>query len=105
MHPTPREITRAGQHDVKIIWNDGHESVYPARELRLSCTCAACVEEMTGRKTLRPDSVPQDVHPLGIQLVGRYGIQINWSDGHHTGIYTFETLRASCACPQCKASG
>jgi DUF971 family protein len=26
--------------------------------------------------------------------VGSYGITIKWSDGHSTGIYSFETLRA-----------
>lgn len=101
MPPIPKEITRANQYDVKIIWNDGHESIFPARPLRLACPCATCVEEMTGRALLHPEMVPQDVHPLGIQLVGRYGIQINWSDGHHTGIYAFQRLRELCPCPQC----
>jgi DUF971 family protein len=39
-------------------------------------------------------SVPEDVHPLKIQPVGRYAIQIDWSDGHSTGIYSFRQLRA-----------
>ena len=30
---------------------------------------------------------------VGIQPVGRYAIQIRWSDGHDTGIYPFERLR------------
>jgi ATP-binding protein involved in chromosome partitioning len=101
MHPTPKEITRSGGHDIKLIWNDGHQSVFIARPLRLSCPCAACVEEMTGRAILRPETVPPDVHPTAIQLVGRYGIQISWSDGHSTGIYTFEQLRMLCPCPEC----
>lgn len=99
--PTPKEITRAGEHDVRIIWSDGHESVFQARPLRLACPCAACVEEMTGRALLRPDGVAKDVHPLLIHLVGRYGIQIAWSDGHDTGIYTFERLRQICPCAEC----
>ncbi|MBI3939456.1 MAG: DUF971 domain-containing protein [Acidobacteria bacterium] len=105
MHPTPKEITRAGEHDVKIVWNDGHESVFPARPLRLACPCAACVEEMTGRRLLQPANLPPDVHPVGIQLVGRYGIQIRWSDGHDTGIYTFEVLRQLCPCEACARRG
>lgn len=90
----PVEIGRANQHDVRIRWNDGHESVYMAHELRLRCGCAGCVSEMTGEEMLDPSSVPADVHPLSISLVGRYAIQIHWSDGHATGIYTFEHLRA-----------
>jgi DUF971 family protein len=38
--------------------------------------------------------VPDDVHPVRIQPVGRYAIQIDWSDGHQSGIYPFERLRA-----------
>jgi DUF971 family protein len=33
------------------------------------------------------------VHPLKIEPVGRYAIQIDWSDGHSTGIYPFRRLR------------
>jgi len=94
----PIEIGRANQHDVKIQWNDGHESVYPARELRMSCPCAGCVDEMTGVIRVIATSIPQDVHPLKIDVVGRYAIAIHWSDGHNTGIYAFEYLRKKCPC-------
>ena len=94
----PVEIGRVNQHDVKIRWQDGHESVYPARELRLACPCAGCVDEMTGAVRVIATGVPQDVHPLRVDLVGRYAISITWSDGHTTGIYTFERLRQSCPC-------
>jgi DUF971 family protein len=33
--------------------------------------------------------------------VGRYAIRFHWSDGHSTGIYTFEHLRELCPCPIC----
>lgn len=92
---TPRavEITRANAHDVKIFWHDGAEIVYPARLLRLECPCAVCVDELTGEKRLKDGSIPEDVHPAGIEPVGRYAMQIFWSDGHNTGIYTWEYLR------------
>ena len=96
--PVPIEIGRANQHDVKIRWHDGHESIYPARELRLACPCAGCVDEMTGAIRIIATSIPQDVHPLAIKLVGRYAISIEWSDGHSTGIYAFEKLRTLCPC-------
>jgi DUF971 family protein len=99
---TPLEITRVGEHDVRILWKDGHESHYPARYLRQNCRCAACVEEMTGKALLDPGSVGEDVVPLSLQLVGNYAIQPQFSDGHNTGIYTFEHLRRICPCPVCR---
>ena len=94
----PVEIGRANEHDLKIRWQDGHESVYPARELRLKCPCAGCVDEMTGVVRVISTSVPQHVHPLKVDLVGRYAISIQWSDGHNTGIYAFDRLRKMCPC-------
>ncbi len=90
---TPIEIGRANAHDVRIKWQDGHESIYPARKLRLACPCAACVDEVTGQMRVIATSVAQNVHPVKIDLIGRYAISIQWSDGHNTGIYSFEYLR------------
>ena len=101
----PVEIGRANQHDVKIRWQGGHESIYPARELRLACPCAGCVDEITGVLRVIASSVPRNVHPLKIDLVGRYAISIQWSDGHQTGIYSFALLRRLCSCTECSTHG
>ncbi len=98
--PIPVEIGRANQHDVKIRWQDGHESVYPARELRLACPCAGCVDEVTGHIRIISANIPQNVYPVKVGLVGRYAISITWSDGHNTGIYGFNLLRKLCPCCQ-----
>ncbi len=98
--PQPVEIGRANEHDVKIRWQDGHESIYPARELRLACPCAGCLDEVTGAIRIIATNIPQNVHPLKIDLVGRYAISIQWSDGHNTGIYAFDRLRKMCSCCQ-----
>jgi ATP-binding protein involved in chromosome partitioning len=43
---------------------------------------------------LDPKSVRPDVIPRAIASVGNYAITINWNDGHSTGIYSFDYLRA-----------
>jgi ATP-binding protein involved in chromosome partitioning len=90
---TPTDIRQKGPRELAITWADGAESVLPVRELRLACGCASCVDEWTGAERLDPASVPADVRPLRIAPVGRYGLQIHWSDGHETGIYPFRRLR------------
>ncbi len=90
---TPTAIRQQGPRELRITWADGLESRYDVRALRLACGCAACVDEWTGQGRLDSDSVPEDVHPLKIEPVGRYAIQIDWSDGHSTGIYPFRRLR------------
>ncbi|MDJ0853308.1 MAG: DUF971 domain-containing protein [Myxococcota bacterium] len=90
---TPASIRQKGPRELAIVWQDGHESTYPVRALRLSCACAACVDEWSGEERLDPATVPEDVHPLKISPVGRYAIQVDWSDGHSSGIYPFERLR------------
>lgn len=91
-HPRPIEISRHGAHDVAIRWNSGQTAVYPARFLRGRCPCATCVDEMTGKRIVTESILPILVYPKRIEPVGRYAIQIFWSDGHSTGIYTWERL-------------
>jgi ATP-binding protein involved in chromosome partitioning len=90
---TPAAIAQDGPDRLRIDWKDGRVSRYPVRELRKACRCARCVEELTGRPLLRDENVPADVRPVRITPVGRYAIGISWTDGHDTGIYTFEYLR------------
>ena len=98
MDLAPTQIAQAGPDTLRIVWKDGHESLYPVRLLRLACRCAHCIDEHTGRAILRPDSVPADVRPVRISGVGRYALAFAWSDGHDSGIYTFESLRSLCPC-------
>jgi ATP-binding protein involved in chromosome partitioning len=98
----PYRITRRDD-GLLLEWDQaGHTALYAARWLRLSCPCAECVEEMSGRPLLQPELVAPDVRPVSIGLVGSYGLKVSWSDGHGTGIYTFEKLLASCPCEACR---
>ena len=92
--PVPKTLKQAGPQQLAITWSDGHESLYDVRTLRLSCPCAQCIDEMTGKKLLQETAVPADVKPVVINPVGRYAIHIEWSDGHRTGIYTYVHLRS-----------
>jgi DUF971 family protein len=98
---TPKELVRAGEREFKIGWGDAHQSVYPARHLRLRCPCAGCRDEWTGRPLLDAATVPADLGLKDARLVGNYAIQFVYTDGHTTGIYTFEYLRKICPCPDC----
>ncbi len=89
--PIPVEIHR-DDHQIVLKWSANHETAFSARDLRLACQCAQCRDEMTGKVLLHSSSVPEDVRPLSIELVGAYGFRVQWSDGHGTGIYTYESL-------------
>ena len=96
----PKEVEISDQ-GIVILWDDGHRSPYPHRYLRLRCPCASCVDEMSGKARLDPEKVPPDVHAVDHMQVGNYAYQFLWSDTHYTGIYTYESLRASCTCIVC----
>ncbi len=86
--------------EIGIVWEDGHESYFSGHYLRCACACAHCVDEMSGAKVLEDSRVPADVAPVELHPVGNYAFSVRWSDGHETGIYTFERLRRLCPCCQ-----
>ena len=90
--PTDIGPTEDGSR-LRIRWGDGAVAEYEPRLLRARCPCAGCVDEMTGIRTLRAESIPPEIYPLAIHYVGRYAIRFDWSDGHATGIYPFDYLR------------
>jgi DUF971 family protein len=101
--PLPLEIIGLHKTTVTIVWDEGHEGTYDARDLRLRCRCAHCVEEMTGRPLLDPNKVPDLIKVEGMELVGAYGLQIRFSDSHATGIFRFDDLLGRCPCDACRS--
>jgi ATP-binding protein involved in chromosome partitioning len=99
----PVEIIGLLRPTIELVWEDGHRTVYPARELRLRCRCAFCVDEWTRAPLLDPATVPETVCATAIHIVGNYAMSVDWSDRHSTGIYAFRDLRAGCPCPECAA--
>jgi len=92
----PRQIRQADDFTVQIIWADDKECDYRAADLRRACPCAQCVNEWTGERVLKPETVADEVQIRDLTLVGRYAINFRWSDGHETGIYSFRYLRELC---------
>jgi DUF971 family protein len=44
----------------------------------------------------------KDVKILDAAGVGGYAVQFRFSDGHETGIYSFDRLREDCPCEACR---
>ncbi len=79
--------------EVILSWKDGSRWVMNNRDLRLSCRCALCVNEMTGEKTLREKDIPADIAAKEIIPLGNYALGIIWNDGHSSGIYPYEAIK------------
>lgn len=92
----PREIIQDGDAGMRIAWGDGRVCRYAAASLRRACPCAQCVNEWTGERMLKPQSVADDLTIADVDIVGRYALNFRWSDGHETGIYSFRYLRELC---------
>jgi DUF971 family protein len=89
----PRKITRSADATQLVIrWNNGTKQSFPLRKLRLACPCAHCVDEWSGKPLLDPTTVPESILPMNLYSVGRYAMAIEWSDGHKTGIYSYDLL-------------
>ena len=96
----PPEITPIGT-ELAIKWPDGREDYIPLETLRRRCPCAACQGEQdvlgqVHRAPMRPYG-PDSFVLRGGDLVGGYGFQPRWADGHGTGIYSWEYLKAVAA--------
>ena len=93
--PPPESIDLTEQGELRIAWPGGFTATIPYRVMRDLCPCAGCIEEGTGKKILDPSTIPLDIRANQIDPVGAYAIQIRWSDGHDTGLYTWDLLRAA----------
>ena len=89
----PLQIVEESDSDLTIKWSDDTETSFSAPHLRRSCPCAGCINEWTGVKQLKDDSVPDDLTFTHISIVGRYALNFHFSDGHDTGIFSFKCLR------------
>lgn len=88
----PPEVLLTNKN-VEIQWDDGNRKIFKNVELRNSCKCALCVDEYTGKKTLKKENIPDDIHGLESIQLGNYAVSIKWSDGHNSSIYPYSSLK------------
>ncbi len=77
-----------------LTWQDESTSAFSFAYLRAHCPCAFCDGTKHGGEAtpLSPDSF-QNIAFTSVEEVGRYALRFAWSDGHDSGIYSFEYLR------------
>ena len=92
MNIEPQELIDEGD-GITIIWADARENRFYAANLRRACPCAGCVNEWTGERTLKPDTIADDIVIDNLSLVGRYAVNFRFSDNHDTGIFSYKYLR------------
>ena len=118
--PSSVKVNVSSGLGVDIEWGDGHASHYEFAYLREQCPCATCNEERDKKEHATVPSTPGGTagalagmgpslpmykpKPTARQAkaVGNYAIQFDFSDGHTTGIYSFEYLRSVCPCEGCR---
>jgi prepilin-type processing-associated H-X9-DG protein len=110
--PTNVKIHVTSGAGVDIVWADGHASHYDFTYLREECPCATCNEKRAKEKSptvAAPLNLSSPALPMfkpkpraqAAAQVGNYAVQITFTDGHSTGIYSYDHLRAICPCEVC----
>lgn len=96
-YPTNLAMGLDGQ--LIVAWSDGQTRRYTLAELRRECPCATCREKRSAPPAavnLLPVLSAAEAQPLRLvemKPVGHYAYSIRFSDGHDSGIYTFDYLR------------
>ncbi len=78
----------------KITWTDNKQSLISFKELRFLCPCANCVDENSGQRKIKKESISDEIQPLKVTTVGNYAVSVAWNDSHDTGIYSYDYLRS-----------
>jgi len=93
---------------LRIEWSDGQVLQTSIGGLRKACPCATCKEKhkpmtdlISPKKAVKlslPTLTAAETKPLTIshmRPVGNYAYKIDFSDGHSSGLFTMELLRAA----------
>lgn len=98
MEPAPQHLDLKKDQGLSVVWADETESFFPIAHLRRFSPSADARElrrEMDKNPlTVLPSSASSGpVIAADAELVGNYALRIVFSDGHRTGLYTWEYLR------------
>lgn len=89
--PKPTEINLHRQSAVlEIKFADGVKGALSAEYLRVYSPSAEVRGHSPEQATLQTDK--EDVAIVDIQAVGNYAVRLTFSDGHDTGLYTWDYL-------------
>lgn len=102
----PTKINLKKDEALDLDWPDGSHTRFTISELRSACPCAMCkitrdqvnphdISPKPQKKTLLtvlPGNYAQRVTVTHASLVGNYALKLDFSDGHDSGIYSFEYL-------------
>ena len=95
----PRHLDLKQDAGLTVTWDDGSTSFYPIdylRKMSPSAEMRELRESMAANPlTVLPDSAASDepITATSAELVGHYAMRIHFSDGHDTGIYSWDYLR------------
>jgi DUF971 family protein len=108
--PTAVKIHVKTGAGVDITWADGHSSHFEFAYLRDKCPCATCNDERGKKEVLTTMNLPSSpLLPMykpkpraqAATQVGNYAVQISFTDGHSSGIFSYDYLRTLCPCEDC----
>lgn len=89
--PAPKDITVHSQSRVlEISFSDGAEFRIPFELMRVYSPSAEVAGHGPGQETLQTGK--RDVTLTGLEPVGNYAVQPSFSDGHDTGIFSWDYL-------------
>jgi DUF971 family protein len=91
---TPRDIQLIGS-EVAIVWSDGAETYFPAEKLRAASPSADTrgEKDIFGNQYGGTDQTRfPGVQVLGWEKVGNYALRFDFTDGHRTGLYSYDYL-------------
>lgn len=89
--PTPTDITVHGQSRVlEVAFSDGARFRIPFELMRVYSPSAEVQGHGPGQETLQTGK--RDIELVALDPVGNYAVQPRFSDGHDTGIYSWDYL-------------
>jgi len=96
MYTQPSRIEIVG-NTLALQWLDGDETYLEASKLRANSPSAENKGEVDIFGNVSGGEVPRehlDIKVLKFVQVGNYAIRIHFSDGHSTGIYSWDYLKS-----------